>query len=253
MTDPHFLGKTALVTGAGAGIGRASAQALAARGARVMVSDISLPDAEQTAAQIREGGGEADIMRCDATNGADVEKLVQKTIARFGSLDFAHNNVGVGNGKPLEELSESDYHFISDVSFKSVFLGLRYQLPAMRAQGGGAVVNTASMAGISTVQTADIVYAGSKAAVIQMTAHAARAYAPFNIRVNAVAPGLVATKIVCEMFTPEQQLAMADDHLIKRLVEPEEVAAAVVFLCSGQAAMISGLVLPVDGGMNAVR
>lgn len=253
MTDPHFRGKTALVTGAGAGIGRASANAFAAKGARVMVCDISLADAEETAAQICAAGGDAEPIRCDATDAAAVERLVQATLDRFGSLDFAHNNVGAGNGKPLEELTEEDYHFISDVSFKSVFLGMRYQLPVMRAQGSGAVVNTASMAGISTVQTADIVYAGAKAAVIQMTAHAARTYGPHNIRVNCVAPGLVGTKIVREMFTPEQQLAMAGDHLFKRLVEPEEIAAAVVFLCSADAAMISGLVLPVDGGMNAVR
>ncbi|MGE5722136.1 MAG: SDR family NAD(P)-dependent oxidoreductase [Sphingomonadales bacterium] len=253
MKFSDFAGKTALVTGAGAGIGRASAMAFAQRGARVMIADLSLADAEETASLIHDAGGEAEAMHCDATQGEMVERLVAATLDRFGSLDFAHNNIGAGNGKPLEELAEDDYRWISDVSFKSVFLGMRYELPAMRARGSGVVINTASMAGISTVQTADIVYAGSKAAVIQMTAHAARTYGPHNIRVNCVAPGLVATKIVHEMFSPERQVAMAGDHIFQRLVTPEEVAAAVLFLCSDEAAMITGHVLPVDGGMIAKR
>ncbi|WP_158637696.1 SDR family NAD(P)-dependent oxidoreductase [Novosphingobium taihuense] len=239
--------------GAGAGIGRATAIAFAERGARVMTADLSLADAEETAALVHAAGGVAEAIQCDATQSEMVDRLVLKTLERFGSLDFAHNNVGAGNGKPLEDLTEQDYEWISDASFKSVFLGMRYQLPVMRAHGGGVVVNTASMAGISTVQTADIVYAGSKAAVMQMTAHAARTYGQYNIRVNCIAPGLVATKIVNGMFSPEQQIAMAADHLFPRLVKPEEVAAAVVFLCSDQAAMISGHVLPVDGGMIAKR
>ncbi|SKB79705.1 NAD(P)-dependent dehydrogenase, short-chain alcohol dehydrogenase family [Sphingopyxis flava] len=253
MNDPHFTGKTALVTGSGAGIGRATAKAFAAKGVRVVVSDISLADAEDTVASIRDGGGEAAAMQCDATDGAAVERLVQATLDRFGSLDFAHNNVGVGTGKSIEDLTEADYRLISDTSLKSVMLGMKYQLPVMRAQGGGAIVNTASMAGISTVQTADIVYAGAKAGVIQMTAHAARTYAPYDIRVNCVAPGLVRTKILSEMFTHEQQMAMADFHLIKRLIEPEEIAAAAIFLCSADAAMITGHCLPVDGGQSAIR
>lgn len=253
MTDPHFVGKTALVTGSGAGIGRASAFAFAARGAKIMIADINLADAEETAQLIHASGGEAEARHVDATDGAAVEALVRATLDRFGSLDFAHNNVGCGVHKPFEELTEADYRFVTDTSFKSVFLGLRHQLPVMRAQGGGAVVNTASMAGISTTQAAEMIYAGSKAAVIHMTAHAARAYGPHNIRVNCVAPGLVATKIVNAMFTPEQQAELAADQIFKRAVRPEEVAATVTFLCSAEAAMITGLVIPVDGGQNAIR
>lgn len=253
MRDPYFAGKTALITGAGAGIGRASAMGFAARGARVMVCDIDLAGAEETAALIHAAGGEAEARHCDATKGEAVEQLVLATLDRFGRLDFAHNNVGCGTGKALEELTEADFHFACDLSFKSVFLGMRYQLPVMRAAGGGAVVNTASMAGISTTPAADIVYAGAKAAVIQMTAYAARAYGPHNVRVNCVAPGLVTTKVISEMFTPPQQAELAADQIFKRPCKPEEIADTVLFLCSAQAAMITGLVVPVDGGQNALR
>lgn len=250
---PEFAGKTALITGAGSGIGRATAIAFAAAGARVMVSDLIGTDAEETVATIAAMGGEAVAMACDATCENQVAALVAATLDRFGRLDFAHNNVGAGRNKTLEQMDEADYRWISDVTMKSVFLGMRHQLPVMREQGHGVVVNTASMAGLSTVQTADIVYAGSKAAVIQMTAHAARTYGPHGLRVNCVAPGLVATKIVEEMFTPEQQIAMSGDHIIERPVSPSEVADAVLFLCSDRAAMITGHCLPVDGGMNAKR
>ncbi|MBB4614246.1 SDR family NAD(P)-dependent oxidoreductase [Novosphingobium taihuense] len=253
MADPYFVGKTALVSGSGAGIGQASALAFAARGAKVMVCDIDLAGAEETAAMIHAAGGKAEAMRIDASDAGEVERLVKATLDQFGSLDFAHNNVGCGVGKPLEELTEADYDYSVDLSLKTAFLGMRYQLPVMRQRGGGSVVNTASMAGISTTQAADMPYAGAKAGVIQMTAHAARAYGQHNIRVNCIAPGLVATKIISEMYTYEQQVALASDHIIKRPVKPEEIAAAVTFLCSAEAAMITGICLPVDGGQNAMR
>lgn len=253
MTDPHFEGKTALVTGAGAGIGRASAQAFAARGARVMLCDINLAAAEETAQMIVAAGGEAEGVRCDCTDWAAVEALVNGAVNRFGSLDFAHNNVGCGVNKPFDQLDENDYRFVTDVSFKSVFLSLRHELPVMRAAGRGAVVNTASMAGVSTTPSADIVYSGAKAAVIQMTAYAARMFGPDGIRVNCIAPGLVQTKIISEMFNEEQQVALASGQIFKRAIQPQEIAASVVFLCSAEAAMITGLNLPVDGGINAVR
>lgn len=253
MTDPHFEGKTALVTGAGAGIGQASAKAFAARGARVMLCDIDKASAEETAQMIVAAGGIAEAVQCDATSFDEVERLVKGTVDRFGSLDFAHNNVGCGVATPFDQLTEKEYHWISDVTFKSVFLGLRHQLPIMRARRSGAIVNTASMAGVSTVQSADMVYAGAKAAVVHITAYAARLAGPEGVRVNCIAPGLVATKIISEMFNYDEQVALADSQLIKRPIQPSEIAASVVYLCSDQAAMISGVCLPVDGGMNAIR
>lgn len=253
MTDTHFHGKTALITGAGAGIGRASARAFAARGTRVMICDIDLVGAEETAQSIIDAGGEAEAVKCDATDWAAVEGLIKGTLDRFGSLDFAHNNVGCGVNKPFAELTDQDYEFVSSVTFKSVFLSLRHELPVMRARGGGAIVNTASMAGVSTTPSADIVYSGAKAAVIQMTAYAARMFGSDNVRVNCVAPGLVATKVVSEMFNLEQQAQLAAGQIFKRAIQPEEIASAVVFLCSAEASMITGLNFPVDGGINAIR
>lgn len=253
MTDPHFAGKTALVTGAGNGIGQASARAFAAKGARVVVADIKLDDAQATVSSIKAAGGEAIAVQCDATRESSVAALIKATLDTYGTLNFAHNNVGCGRDGGFEKLTEEDYHWVSDITFKSVFLGMKHQVPIMRANGGGAIVNTASMAGVSTTLTSDIVYAGSKAAVIHMTAYAARWCENDNIRVNCIAPGLVATKIISEMFTPEEQVKMASVQLTKRAVKPEEIAASVIYLCSADAAMINGVMLPVDGGMNAIR
>jgi NAD(P)-dependent dehydrogenase (short-subunit alcohol dehydrogenase family) len=254
MSDPHFHGKTALVTGGGAGIGRASALAFARRGANLMIADIDAAAAAETAQLARAAGAEAAWMGCDVTQEAAVAGLIRAALDRFGSLAFAHNNVGSSRGQRLEEMSEADYQYTIDVCFKSVFLCMRQEIPAMRAAGGGAIVNTASMAGVSTTDAANIVYAGAKAGVIHMTAYAARLAAKDHIRVNCIAPGLVATKIVSEMFTPAQQDGMAAAHqLFGRIIQPEEIAAAVVFLCSAEAAMITGIMVPVDGGLNAIR
>lgn len=253
MADPHFQGKTALVTGAGNGIGQASARAFAERGARVVVSDIDRDAAEATVASIRDAGGEAVAIGCDATSWDSVGALIKGVLDTYGSLDFAHNNVGCGVNKPFEEITERDYHWISDITFKSVFLGLRHEFLAMRERGGGAIVNTASMAGISTTPSADIVYAGAKAAVIHMTSYAARMFGPHDIRVNGIAPGLVATKVVREMFNEEQQAELASGQIFKRAIRPEEIADTVVFLCSARARMITGITVPVDGGHNAIR
>ena len=253
MTDPYFSGKTVLVTGGGNGIGQASARAFAARGARVVVSDIDMAAAEATAASIVAAGGEATAVHCDATSWDAVGALVQAALDTYGSLDFAHNNVGCGVSKPFEDMTEADYHWISDVTMKSVFVGMWHEWMVMKDRGGGVIVNTASMAGVSTTLSSDMVYAGAKAGVIHMTAQAARRFAPDNIRVNAVAPGLVATKVVSEMFTLDQQAELASGQLFRRAIQPDEIADAVVFLCSAQARMISGICMPVDGGHNAVK
>jgi len=254
MSDPHFKGRTALVTGAGAGIGRASALAFAGRGANVMIADIDAAAAAETAQLVRDMGATCAAMGCDVTREDAVTGLIGATLARFGSLSFAHNNVGSSRGQRLEEVSEADYQYTIDVCFKSVFLCLKHEIPALRAGGGGAIVNTASMAGASTTDAANIVYAGAKAGVIHMTAYAARMYAKDNIRVNCVAPGLVATKIISEIYTPaEQDSLAAASQLFGRIIQPEEIAATVVFLCSAEAAMITGIMVPVDGGLNAIR
>jgi NAD(P)-dependent dehydrogenase (short-subunit alcohol dehydrogenase family) len=254
MANLEFSGRTALVSGAGAGIGRACARSFARNGAAVAVADINASDAAETVNLIRAEGGIAEAFQCDATKHLEVERLCSAILDRFGSIDILHNNVGSSRGSCIEDVSESDYEFTIDTTFRSVFLGLKHVLPIMRRQGGGVVVNTASMSGMSTEATANIVYAAAKAGVIHMTAYAARNYAAHNIRVNCIAPGGVSTKIVNELFTPEEQSALAARlQLIPRMIRPEEIAAMVIYLCSSNATMMTGVTIPVDGGINALR
>jgi NAD(P)-dependent dehydrogenase (short-subunit alcohol dehydrogenase family) len=251
VSGTEFAGKVALVTGGAAGIGRATALGLAERGAIVLVSDIAVKQGEAVASEIRHAGGAAMFYRADVTRANDVDALISYALGITGRLDIAHNNAGFSWGQGVEGMTEEDWDKTVDLCLKAPWLCMRRELPAMVAQGGGVIVNTASMSGVRYGETANIAYSAAKAGVIHMTSYAAAAYAQNNIRVNAVSPGLVKTSAVETFLTSEQQTAFAAaTQPIGRIIEPREVADAVIWLCSDASAMVTGENMHVAGGMQ---
>jgi NAD(P)-dependent dehydrogenase (short-subunit alcohol dehydrogenase family) len=246
-------GKVALVTGAGSGIGQAAALAFAHAGARVVVADIDADGGQATVHRIAELGGEAICIPADVAQEDDVARLIAETVARYGRLDCALNNAGISSGGGLtHELSEEMWSRVLAVNLTGVWLCLKYEIAQMlRQDGGGAIVNVASVAGLVGGTTA--AYVASKHGVVGLTKQAALEYAPHGIRINAVCPGVIQTPMVDRVFAARPGLAerwLAAEP-IGRLGTPEEVAAAVVWLCSEAASFVIGVALPVDGGWVA--
>lgn len=249
MTD--LMGKVALVTGGASGIGRASALALAKAGAAVAVADLSPENGEAVVNEIAAAGGRAIFIETDATDEAQVERMVQRTVAELGGLDIAFNNVGRGEvGQTIVTTTSEKWDWILATSLKATWLSMKYEIPVMQAAGGGVIVNMASTAGISPQISGSPAYSAAKAGVVQLTRFAAKAHAPDNIRVNSVAPGLTSTPTVEAWFTEEMKHEVTSkDQFVDRLTQPEEVAATVVFLASPGASMITGVNIPVCGGL----
>lgn len=247
-----FEGKVALITGGASGIGEATARAFAAQGAVVVIADIAADAGGALAAELCGAGRAAEFVRLDATSEPDVAALIAHIRDRHGRLDFAHNNVGLGEtGVTIETTTLERWDWTLNLSLKTTWLCMKYEIPLMRAGGGGSIVNTASMAGVRISFTASPAYSAAKAAVIHLTTYAAAAYAKENIRVNCVSPGLTATPQIASMLSPEQQREIASElQLIERAATPKEIAAVVTFLCSGGAAMLTGENLRVCGGQR---
>lgn len=242
-----LAGKVALVTGAGSGIGRAVAEAYAREGAKVVVSDIADDAGLEVVKSITAAGGEAHYARTDVSDAAAVRRLIEETVERFGGLHVACNNAGIGGAAKLTgEYGVDEWRKVIGINLDGVFYGMRYQIPAMLASGGGAIVNMASILGNVGFATAPA-YVAAKHGVVGLTKTAAMEYATQGVRVNAVGPGFISTPLLSAM-DEETLTGIAAMHPVNRLGRPEEVADAVVYLSSDKASFVTGAYLPVDGG-----
>jgi NAD(P)-dependent dehydrogenase (short-subunit alcohol dehydrogenase family) len=245
--------KVALVTGAGMGLGRASALAFSREGAKVVVADIDVENGQKTVEMIIQAGGEAVFVRTDVSRAKDVEAMVNKAVATYGGLDCAHNNVGIEElPEPFTEGTEEMWDRIVAVDLKGIWLCLKYELIYMEKHGGGSIVNTSSIAGlIGAPQQA--IYTACKWGVNGLTLSAAGDYGKAGIRVNAVCPaGMAGTGFYNRMLAAQPGMAEAVKEMMPlgRDAQPEEVAEAVVWLCSERASYVTGITMPVDGGFT---
>lgn len=250
-------GLTALVTGAGAGIGRATALTFAAEGANVVVSDINSDGGQGTVDLIKKAGGTAIFIKADISKKTDVKTLISQSIANYGSIDCAVNNAGIeGQISPLIDQPENNFDAIISVNLKGVFLCLQAELDAMVKSGGGAIVSLSSIAGLIGFPGLSP-YVAAKHGVIGLTKNAALEYAQSGIRVNAVCPGGIDTRMLdslAEQATAGAQTSsemMNPLHPMGRIGTPQEVAELIVWLCSPRASFITGTAIPVDGGYVA--
>jgi NAD(P)-dependent dehydrogenase (short-subunit alcohol dehydrogenase family) len=249
----EFDGKVALVTGGGSGIGRATAIAFAREGAKVVIGNRNVQRGEETVSMIRDAGGTASFRRTDVVVAADVKALVDHAVTTYGRLDIAFNNAGIeGDPRPLAEQTEANFDAVMDINVKGVWLSMKYEIPRMLEQGGGAIVNCSSVAGVIGFPGIGI-YSASKHAVIGLTKVAALEYSAQGIRINAVNPAVIDTEMVDRLA--DGMNMKKDDlttfHPIGRIGRVEEVAEAVLWMCSDKASFVTGHSMIVDGGFTA--
>lgn len=251
-SNGQHAGRVAFITGAGSGIGRATALAFARAGASVALAGIPEQDHQETAGMIEESGGKALAIRCDVRHSEDIQHALQQTIDTFGRLDFAFNNAGIEQQQiAAADLTEEEWDRIVDIDLRGVFLCMKYEIPLMLQQGGGAIVNTSSGAGVKGFPNS-AAYCAAKFGVIGMTKSVALDYAADGIRVNAVAPGIIDTPMMDRFSggTEEGRRSVIAQEPVGRMGRPEEIAAAVLYLCSDDAAFTTGAVLVADGGQT---
>jgi NAD(P)-dependent dehydrogenase (short-subunit alcohol dehydrogenase family) len=251
-TTEDFTDKVAFVTGAASGIGRTTAVAFARAGADVAVADITEEGVQETARMVEEAGGQATAVRCDVTQAEDVQAALDETVQAFGGLDFAFNNAGVEQERaPLAEITEDEWERSIDTNLRGMFLCMKHEIPLLLEGNGGAIVNTSSGAGVKGFE-AQAAYSASKHGVVGLTKAAALDYADSDVRVNAVCPGIIDTSMMDRFTggTEEGRQEVIDQEPIGRMGRPEEVANAVLWLCSDAASFVLGEVMVVDGGQT---
>lgn len=248
----RFEGKVVLVTGGSSGIGRAAALAFAREGARVAVADVA-PAGEETLARVRAGAGQGIFVRADVSSAADVDAMVGTVVRQYGGLDIAFNNAGIeGTKAPTVDCTEENFDRTIAVNLKGIFLCMKHEIPEMLKRGGGAIVNNASVAALVGFSGLPA-YCASKGGVVQLTRTAALELSRVGIRVNAVCPGVIRTPMI-DRLTARDAAAEAGFVALEpvgRMGLPEEIAAAVLYLCSDDASFVTGVAMPVDGGFAA--
>ena len=245
-----FENKVSLITGAGSGIGRATAMAFAEEGAKVIVSDIHEENGRETVELIKKNKGEAYFIKCDVSSEEEVKNLIGEIIKKFGRLDCAYNNAGIeGLPSTTVECSEENWNKTINTNLKGVWLCMKYEIPVMLEAGKGSIVNCSSIAGLVGFETVPA-YVASKHGVIGLTEAAALEFAKKNIRINAVCPGVIETPML-ERFTKGENQVMADQDPMGRIGRPEEIADSVLWLCSDKSSYVTGQALAVDGGWVA--
>ncbi len=246
-------GKVALVTGGGSGIGRATCLTMARENAKLAVADVVVEGGQETVRLIKEAGGEAIFIKADVSQASEVEAMVNQTVETYGRLDCAFNNAGIeGPVCSTVDYTEEDFDRVVAIDLTGVWLCMKYEIPVMLQNGGGAIVNTASVAGLVGFQGLSA-YVASKHGVNGLTKTAALEYAKAGIRVNAVCPGVIETPMVKRAFekSPAMEEGVATIEPVGRLGQPEEIAEAVAWLCSDAASFVTGLPMAVDGGLIA--
>lgn len=246
-------GKVTLVTGGGSGIGRAAALACATEGAKVVIADILTEGSEETVEMIKKSGGQALFFKTDVSRAEEVEALIKNAVGTYGRLDCAFNNAGIGGGASVTHKADEDHwDRLMNINLKGVWLCMKYEIPQMLEQGGGAIVNTSSVAGLVGMMRTPA-YVATKHGVIGLTKTAALEYAAAGIRINAVCPGVIRTPLIDRNVATHPPLAehYRNMHPMGRLGEPEEIAEAAVWLLSDAASFVTGHAMAVDGGLVA--
>lgn len=248
-----FQGKVALVTGAGSGLGRASALAFTREGAKIIVADIDISGGQKTVQMIEKAGGTALFIKADVSNEAEVKAMVSGAVDNYGRLDYAHNNAGIEHAPaPLTELTEETWESVLKVNLKGVWLCMKYEIPQMAQNGGGAIVNTSSVAGLHGAGQHGA-YGASKWGVLSITETAAIENGATGIRINAVCPGAMSGTAMWDFlvsFAPDMPTRVPTTIPLGRTCQPEEIAQAVVWLCSEAASYVNGHTMVVDGGLT---
>ena len=256
--DGRLEGKVAVITGAASGQGRAAARLFAKEGARVVVADLNDEGAQEVVRDITDSGGEAATARVDVSREAEVEDMIRQAVEEFGRLNVLFNNAGVGYSTSdrmkmasVVETPEKDWDTILAINLKGVAMGCKHAIPIMEEQGGGAIVNNASINALVGLPGADA-YTAAKGGIVSLTRVLAVDWGPKNIRINCLCPGGVETPMIAPVLSDEQVLSlMRESTPLGRLARPEEIAQVALFLASDEASYLNGAILPVDGGWTA--